>query len=251
MLGRRSDWPSVVAGEWSLAGPNVAQTLLSVPGPEPPPLRACSLSSIPLVSSALRGPRWDTHRTPVGHPPYLSGTPTVPHWDTHRTPVGHTPCPSGVHTVPHWDTHRVPVGHTPYPSGTHTVSQWDTHRVPVGYPPCPTWHPRILMLDKGKAIATIPNHRIQVRKNEDSGGCRRYGRAGKAHQTCTGAGVEFFSSCRGLPRCVHASGKHQPEVSARRRDFQPVAARTCRRVVNVTSGLTARVRRKCHGYPCR
>jgi len=32
------------------------------------------------------------------------------------------------------------------------------------------------------------------------------------------------------------------------RDFQPVAARTCRRVVNVTSGLTARVRRICHEY---
>ena len=25
-------WPSVLAKEWSLAGPNVAQTLLSVPG---------------------------------------------------------------------------------------------------------------------------------------------------------------------------------------------------------------------------
>gem|GEM_PF-5919654 len=196
-------------------------------------------------------PQWDTHRTPVGHPQCPSGTRTVPQWDTHRAPVGHTPCPSGAHTVSQWGTRRVPVGYTPYPSGAHTVSQWDTHRVPAGYPPCPTWHPRILMLDKRKAIATIPNHRIQVRKNEDSGGCRRYGRAGKAHQTCTGAGVEFFSSCRGLPRCVHASGIHQPEVSARRRDFQPVAARTCRRVVNVTSGLTARVRRKCHGYPCR
>ena len=42
-------WISVLAGEWSLARPNVAQTLLSVPLTEPPPLRARSLLSIPLM----------------------------------------------------------------------------------------------------------------------------------------------------------------------------------------------------------
>src|SRR5216684_5374682 len=49
--------PSVLAGVWSLAGPNVAQTLLSVPGPEPP-LRACSLPSIPLVVCEMRVRIW-------------------------------------------------------------------------------------------------------------------------------------------------------------------------------------------------
>jgi hypothetical protein len=139
-------------------------------------------------------------------PQVPSGVRTFRQWGTHLPPVGYAPYPSGVRTFPQWGTHLPPVGYTPSPSGVHIFPQWGTPRPPLGYAPSPNgYHPfpsrdidEILRLTIVTRSANIPNHRIRIRKNEGSGGCRRYGRAGKAHQTCTGAGVEFSPPAAGF-----------------------------------------------------
>jgi hypothetical protein len=81
--------------------------------------------------------------------------------------------------------------------------------------------------------------RFGDRRVSGIGGCRRYGVL-KAHHTCTGAGVELSTP---LPRALevwYTPQNHQPEEPAFVRNFQPVAARSCRPVVNVPSGQTAR-----------
>jgi hypothetical protein len=128
------------------------------------------------------------------HPPCVKWVRTVSHWGTRHVPVGYAPCPTGVRTVSQWGTYRVPVGYAPCPSGVRTVSQWGTDRVPLGYAPCPSGVRTVSQraptvdtntpgtptssfdpLTNGKLSIILPNHRTLVRKDEDSGGCRRYG----------------------------------------------------------------------------
>src|SRR4029077_4980851 len=62
------------------------------------------------------------------------------------------------------------------------------------------------------------------------------------------AGVERCSSCRGLSKGAHTSGKHQPEEAARGRLLQPVAACTRAQSARRSSGLTAMVGDSRHEY---
>jgi len=105
---------------------------------------------------------------------------------------------------------------------------------------------RALVMERRSTLDS-PRDRAYFHRYEDEdlwvsgfGGCRRYGRAGWHIRSVPVRELSLLLLPRALEVCTHASGQHQPEASARRRLFQPVAASHSSTSRDVTSGLTAR-----------
>jgi hypothetical protein len=230
-------------------------------------------------------PQCDTPRVALVHPPRRIGIPPASHWYTHRVALVHAPRRIGTRTASHWYTHRVALVHAPRRIGTRPASHWYAPRVAlvhplrrIGTPTAPHWYiprvhwytPRVatrpirvalgaycpacvttrlvpaLPLDISHQPTYTYCHNVEDRKISGVGGCRRYGRAGKHIRPVPARELSYLLLPR-APRGVYTPRENiNRKTRPRGRDFQPVAARTCRRVVTVTSGLTARIGGYCH-----